>query len=353
LSVEPHTLLERAREEGAPLVDGETATFIWAGDHAPRLVGDFNFWGGRSGPAELSRIGSDVWIHTQRLPRDAYIEYAYMFGDARVLDPLNSRGSRNGIGEYNQFFTMPDFAPAPVGALAQGASRGTLTRHMLDGGHLVVGGQRQIHLYRPAAPGPYPLLLVWDGQDYLKLARLTRIVDHLIAEKRIRPIALAMPEHGRQARFVEYNCSESTLSFVVRHVLPLAYERLELLDVGQQPGAYGVLGASMGGLMALYTGLRVPQVFGKVLSQSGSFELGQMGNGPLIGNLVEYLEPQPIRVWMDVGRYEWLLDSNRRMHDRLVRRGYQVSYREYSAAHNYNAWRSDVVRGLEELFGRD
>jgi enterochelin esterase family protein len=53
---------------------------------------------------------------------------------------------------------------------------------------------------------------------------------------------------------------------------------------------------------------------------------------------------------MDVGRYEWLLHSNRRMHERLTRRGYAVSYREYAGAHNYTVWRSDVVRGLEEMF---
>ena len=57
-------------------------------------------------------------------------------------------------------------------------------------------------------------------------------------------------------------------------VLPLAAERLRLLDARTLPGAYGVLGVSMGGLMALYLGLRLPQVFGRVLSQSGAFWSG-------------------------------------------------------------------------------
>jgi enterochelin esterase family protein len=351
VTFEPQAWLARAQAEGTPIIDADKATFVWHGENAPQLVGDFNFWGSRPGPIELARVASNVWIYSLTVPRDACFEYAYAFGGSRARDPFNLRGVRNGLGDFNQYFTMPDFVSAPVTKLPPGTPRGTVTRHVLDADYLVVGGKRRVFLYCPATPGPYPLLLIWDGQDYLRQAHLTRIVDNLIAQQRICPIALAMPEHGGQARFVEYACSESTLAFVARHVLPLAREKLDLVDTGHHPGAFGVLGASMGGLMALYTGLRFPQIFGQVLSQSGAFGLEQIGNGPLIDELVEHLPTQPIRIWMDVGRYEWLLDSNRRMHDRLTRRGYQVSYREYAGAHNYTVWQSDVVRGLVEMFG--
>jgi enterochelin esterase family protein len=51
------------------------------------------------------------------------------------------------------------------------------------------------------------------------------------------------------------------------------------------------------------------------------------------------------------GRYEWLLDCNRRMHALLVDRGYEVVYEEYSGGHNYPSWRDRVGRGLEALLG--
>ena len=69
-----------------------------------------------------------------------------------------------------------------------------------------------------------------------------------------------------ETRFIRA-CGESTLLFVAAQVLPLARAHLNLLDPAKHPGAYGVLGASMGGLMALYTGLRLPRIFGHVLSQ--------------------------------------------------------------------------------------
>jgi enterochelin esterase family protein len=56
-------------------------------------------------------------------------------------------------------------------------------------------------------------------------------------------------------------------------ILPFASEHLNLLDIRRNPGAYGVLGASAGGMMSVYTGLRMPEVFGKVLCQSGVFGL--------------------------------------------------------------------------------
>jgi enterochelin esterase family protein len=132
-------------------------------------------------------------------------------------------------------------------------------------------------------------------------------------------------------------------------VLPLAQRELDLLDIADRPGAHGILGASMGGLMALYAGLRVPHLFGRVLSQSGAFTLD--GHDTVVWELVRHAPVRPLRIWMDVGRYEWLLDCNRRLHELLVDRGYPVNYRELNAGHNYPAWRDDLSHGLEHLFG--
>jgi enterochelin esterase family protein len=59
----------------------------------------------------------------------------------------------------------------------------------------------------------------------------------------------------------------------------------------------------------------------------------------------------PIRVWMDVGKYEWLLTSNQRTYRLLLDKGYDVTYQEFNGGHNYVAWRDDVWRGLVRLFG--
>jgi enterochelin esterase-like enzyme len=347
-------LLERAEREGTPLIDGETVTFVWRGSQAPALIGDFNNWGwGHGRPIQLQQAAPEVWVHTETLPRDAYIEYTYIDGHRHPRDVLNPRLVDNGLGKWNQFFRMPDSVPTPLIHAKRGVARGTITRHSVPGGDLVDGGKRTAYLYQPPTAEPAPLLVVFDGQDYLRRARLTAIVDNLMAQGRIRPLALALVSHGNHARITEYSCNEHTLLFLLRHVLPLAREHLRLLDTDAFPGAYGVLGASMGGLMALYTGLRAPEVFGHVLSQSGSFGNPQPESdyAAALFDMLEQPEVKPLNIWMDVGRFEWLATANRQMRDLLQTKGYTFTYQEYPGEHNYTSWRDDVWRGLEAQFG--
>ena len=109
------------------------------------------------------------------------------------------------------------------------------------------------------------------------------------------------------------------------------------------------MGASLGGLMALYTGLRLPHIFGQVLAQSGSYEID--GFEFITSTLVAHAPQSPLRIWMDVGQFEELLETNRKMYALLTARGYTVDYHESPAGHNYPAWRDDLPGGLEFLYG--
>src|SRR5205814_8192171 len=138
-------------------------------------------------------------------------------------------------------------------------------------------------------------------------------------------------------RMSEYACNELTLIFLSQYVVALAQENLNVIDLKKIPRAYGVMGASIGGLMALYTALRVPETFGTVISQAGSFE---MWGNPTSAVLLAPQAPIKPRVWLDVGRMDWLVKSNRRMRNLLQESGYDMHYREYSAYHNWSAWRN-------------
>jgi enterochelin esterase-like enzyme len=342
------TILDQA-QHGTPVIAGDNVIFVWQGNRPPQLIGDLTGW--ESGtPLDLTRAAPGLWTYTLTLPRDAYIEYAFWQEGQRLPDPLNPNTTPDGLGHQNHYFYMPDAGPTPLTRRKRGVPHGTLTRHVVEDEFLLAGRERPVCLYQPPTSAPCPLLVVLDGQDYRRRARVTNIVDNLIAQGRIQPIALALPYHGGRARGIEYACSEATLGFLGAHVLPLAQKELNLLDVEANPGAHAILGASMGGLMALYAGLRAPHLFGHVLSQSGAFCLDD--HDTVVFDLVRHGPVRPIQVWMDVGRYEWLLDCNRRLHHLLVERGYPVSYREHNAGHNYPAWRDVIAYGLECLFGR-
>jgi enterochelin esterase family protein len=340
-------LVARAQEGTPIIVDGEKAAFIWQGQRAPKLIGDFTDWEHGS-PITLRQDAPGVWSHSLDLPGDAYIEYAFWQDGERVADPLNPRTSPDGFGHDNHYFYMPNAAPTTLIQRRRGVAHGTLARHVIEEEFMLANNKRTIYLYQPPTPEPVPLVVALDGQDYRRRARLADIVDNLVATGRIKPVALALVYHGRTARGVEYACSEATLGFLIHRVLPLAQTELNLLNVRTRPGAFGVLGASMGGLMALFAGLRAPGIFGNVLSQSGAFSDDYES---VVFDLVRHGPVRPLRLWLDAGRYEWLLEGNRSIYKLLAERGYDVAFREFNGGHNYPAWRNDLPHGLEHLFG--
>jgi len=343
--VSAKTLLQRA-QAGTPLVAGQSATFVWHGDRAPQLIGDFCRWQWGT-PVSLVPAAPGVWTQTLTLPRDAYVEYSYWQDGQRVPDPLSRNTVPDGLGHMNHYFYMPEAAPTPLTRRRRGVPRGQVTRHILEHDFLLGGRGRTVHLYQPPTSQPSPLLVVLDGQDYAPRGRLIQIVDNLITQGRIRPVALAMVHHGGRLRGIEYGCSEAHMGALL-HLLPLAQSQLHLLDWKEHPGAYGIMGASMGGLMALFVGLRLSHIFGKVLSQSGAFEIDWYET--VVLDLVRHGPRRPLKIWMDVGRLEWLLEPNRAMHALLQEKGYDVTYSEFSGGHNYTSWRNDLWCGLEALF---
>jgi len=345
------TILSRLQKEPSPLIEGNTAIFVWQGKSAPLLQGDFTDWE-RGEPVTLEKDGPDLWVYQTEFPEDAYIEYIFQDGEQRIRDPLNPRRTPNGTGNDNNFFYMPKAARTPLSDYRKGVPRGRVTRYRIPTWRLVVGNYRMVYLYQPPTIQPCPLVVVWDGRDYLHRGRLAHIVDNLIHQKRIQPIALAMVDNGGKARMAEYGCSESTLIFLLEAILPLAQTELNLLDLSAHEGSYAVLGASMGGLMALYTALRLPTIFGSVLSQSGAFSFGE--HESVLFEIIKKFDLRSLKIWMDIGIYDfkYLLEANRHMHPLLVDGGYAVAYREYPGGHNYPSWRDEVWRGLEHLFGK-
>ncbi len=341
--------LLRARKEGTPLIDGDTVTYLWHGETAPTLVNDLFDW--EDNPVEMIGIGPELWMYSHELPRNAYLEYAFWDpeSDQRFADPYNPRRTPNGFGSYNHYFYMPDASPHPLTRRQREVARGQVFRTEVTTEEYASGFKRQIYLYQPATDEPVPLLIVYDGNDFVQRGRLPIVVDNLIAQDRIQPIALAMIANHRQARTLEYACSEITLGFLAQKIIPHAYEHLNLVSLDDAPGSFGIMGASMSGLMAFYTGLRIPEIFGRVLCNSGAFAIHE--HEFVIYDLIKFLPLPDLKLWLGVGMFEYLIDTNRRMHQLLEMRDFNHEYFEYPGAHNYTSWRNSYWLGLEYLFG--
>jgi enterochelin esterase family protein len=68
-------------------------------------------------------------------------------------------------------------------------------------------------------------------------------------------------------------------------------------------------------------------------------------------DLIRNKQSREIKIWMDVGQFDWLLEDNRRLQPILHENGYDVTYREFSGGHNYTCWQNEIWVALEKIFG--
>jgi len=212
--------------------------------------------------------------------------------------------------------------------------------------------KRRIWVYTP--PGytptgePYGLLVLFDGWDYTQVIPTPTILDNMEASGVIQPLVAVMIDQIDRSNELALN--QTFADFVANEVVPWIRQRYH---VTAKPERTIIGGLSLGGLAAAYTALRHPEVFGNVLSQSGSYQYGADDEKGLIRQFVLH-EKVPIRFYLEAGLLEVntvpsLLYSNRRLRDVLEAKGYSVRYSEYNGRHDYICWRGSLSEGLISL----
>ena len=234
--------------------------------------------------------------------------------------------------------------------------------------------RRRVWVYLPggegAGAGPRPvdprnLVVFLDGFDYAHVLAAPATLEALARRGSIGPTAALFVEHGpKNYRGVDLWWNEPFGEFLADELLPWARGRFGWSKLSATRTV--LAGASLGGQTALLWALRRPEVFGAVLSQSGSFQ-----NAPdpfreepnWTARWVADHPRVPIRVHLEVGlretvlpfgatRYPTILSSNRHLRDALRAKGYPLSYSEFDGGHDDGCWRQTLADGLVALLGR-
>lgn len=383
---------------GTPLIepidgddDHSLVTFVWRGSEETRQVLLLSAVAAEQVSALERLPGTAVWHASCRVRNDVRSGYQFIVDqdvpddpDARfarmgeiaasgglVPDPMNPRQVSFGRPELMPISTLelPDAPAQPWTAVDPQLPAGRVEPHRFES--KLLGNTRVVWTYLP--PGysdtgeRYPLLVLYDGFGYLKTDIATTL-DNLIAHGRIRPIVVAMVH--QLDRMQELTGDERFASCIAgelaREWLPARYH------VSDDPALTGIGGVSAGGYGAAFAAFRHPDVFGKVLSQSGSFFWGPGASLPLNADdggiewnwLIRQFDDSPLlqlRWYLDVGELEVprradqpdMLAANRRMRDMLLTKGYDVRYQEFAGGHDYACWRGTVADGLQWLFPAD
>jgi enterochelin esterase-like enzyme len=341
-----------------PDVNGTTVTFVWRGRADEVLLRHWIHgldWAQPFAPIE----GTDLWALSLEVPAGSRVEYKLEIaqGEVRrlIADPLNPHHATDPFGAnsvvHADGYAVPDWTlPDPD------ARQGSLERLTVHSD--VLGGPRPVTVYLPARFRPtrrYPLLVVHDGEDYLRFSNLETVLNNLTHSLEIQSMIVALVQSPDRMR--EYTDDPRHGDFVVKELVPLLETRFPLVA---KPSARGLMGASLGAVASLATAWRHPGVFEHLFLQSGSFvftDIGDHGHGPAFDPVVRFVNAfrrkpgRPAeRVFLSCGMYEGLIYYNRSLLPLLQSTGMDVRWAEARDGHNWENWRDRLREGLSWLF---
>jgi enterochelin esterase family protein len=343
----------------APIVEGSRCTFLWRGEaDAVRVV---HWVVGLPSPIPLHRLaGTDLWHAVVDLPEGSRVEYRIEIvrGDRveNTEDPLNPRVAHNPIGSNSVChasgyevpeWTQPDEESRP----------GTLEEVVVDSQAL--GRACSTTVYLPARfrrTARYPLLVVHDGQDYLRYTSAKTVLDNLIHRLDVAELVAVFIDPGD--RLAEYANHAGHARFVATELVPRLEGELPLVA---GPRGRCLMGSSFGAIAALSTAVRHPKLAGALLLESGSFAFTDIGDdhggGPVFDPVVRFVNryrawPKRVadRMYVTCGTYEPMIVGNRAMVPVFRSTGMDVRYVEARDGHNWENWRDRLRDGLSWIF---
>ena len=210
----------------------------------------------------------------------------------------------------------------------------------------------------------YPVLYMHDGESVFFNWRIDEIAKPLIAAGQIEPLIVVMIPNGgtQEDRFDEYTPTrpmsvsaggkaDAYGRMIVEELKPFVDSEFRT-KADAANTALG--GASLGGLVSLYLGLKYPSVFGKLAVFSPSV----WWDDRVLLRKVKALKAKPAtRVWLDIGTAEGQqsLGDAKDLRDALVKKGWvldsDLSYFEAKgAAHEEAAFARRAAPMLKFLF---
>jgi enterochelin esterase family protein len=354
----PAAVAEFLKVQAFPLVAEDGVTFVYAGEADSVQL---RCWiSGLAASQPLQRLeGTSLWVRHLELAPGSRLEYKFERSAAGktelIVDPLNPVQATDPFGANSvcqaSGYQRPDWTLED-----SQARRGTLDE--LQVSSAVLGGVRRARVYLPARfrrSRSYPLLIVHDGDDYLRFAALRTVLDNLVHRLEIAPLIVACTQSPQ--RLLEYAGHDGHARHLVEELLPTLRAQFPLEDT---PDTRGLMGASFGGVASLHAAWRYPGMFGRLLLQSGSFAFSDFGphaRGPAFDPVVRFVNAfraapglPTERAYLSCGIYESLIYENRSLLPLLQGRGIDVRYEEARDAHNWENWRDRLRAGLSWLF---
>ena len=317
---------------------------------------------------KLERVGlSSVASASFRIPNDRRFGYSFV-ADVPLIDPLKaSPEEQRALGEHmathpplsdqyascqreaqleHSTYSEVELPDAPEQADFSTVSTGHLREIPRD--ERPSGQDRPLWIYEPdvATLDYLPVIYVISAEGYLNRMWANACIDNLVRRQAIPPVlgVFIDPAADRTIRN-DFGFDQAFQDYLGE----LATWVDDNYATTREASHTAIAGASIGGLTALYSAHRRPDLFGSVVSQSGSFWM-QSDSWSMTD-----LDNKDLRVYLEVGVDEhptMMLEPNRKLHEHLLAQGIEVSYSEFPGGHDYVCWRGTFADGLIFAFGQ-
>jgi predicted alpha/beta superfamily hydrolase len=346
-------------------------------------VAAFGAWSGRG--VELTPAGPHRFTATVPLELGAALEFKVTRGGWETVEK-----GPGGEEIANRTWTV---AGADTVRIAVAAWRDQAEGPRLPPRHTITGNIREYLNFGSAFVGPRsvrvwlppgyeadtalhcPVLYFHDGNNVFDAAAsflgiewaVDEAADRLVRSGRVPPFIVVAVDHTSD-RTSEYTYiadrrhggggASRYARFLIEELKPFI-DRTCRTQSG--PGATGVVGSSLGGLVSMWLGIEHPRTFGLIGVVSPA---AWWADGDLARRVAESAGPG-LRIWLDVGTAEgtssadarrWVEDA-RALRGALLARGYRAGvdlhYEEVEGAvHNETAWAARVERLMAFLLER-
>ena len=350
-------------------------TYLYYGNDSTEKAEVFGGTRSGVGGTQMQRfMRTSLFFAIETVPKDARYRYGFSVTETRFAGPkgiTQISADRDVMDALNpdsfgglSVLALPAAPPQLYVTASDSVPHGKLTPTSFKSTKL--NEYRTLTLYTP--PGYdstnfADLLIVFDGGTYdgsaTSLIPTPTILDNLIAARKIGPtVAVFVNNMGQRKR--DLGGYAPFADFLALELIPWVRKNYRIKD---GPSHVVLAGSSRGGLAASHCAFVHSDVVGKVLSQSGAYWVRNNDPHPPpwpisedTGDLILSFRESarlPIQFYMEVGRFDGLLQINRELRDVLLLNGYAVTYREFDGGHDYLWWRGSFADGLLSLIGQN
>jgi len=325
-----------------PYIEDDTAVFfIYQGTAVSlEIAGDFTGWNPSMHMTGVN--GTNFYYSSAHFESDARLDYKFVINSNWILDPKNPYTCTGGFGP-NSELRMPAYVVPPEISWYSNIPHGIIRDTSFYSSNL--NNTRPVKIYLP--PGysvqkQYPIIVFHDGLEYVSLANTNNIFDYLIAHHEIEPvIGVFVPPIDRQNEYAG-NKKDAFTAFIVNELMPVIDQKY---TTSKDPRKRATLGASDGGNIALYLGMKHPETFGKIGAQSSDVQTD-------ISTTFQNSAKMNLEFYMDIGTYDIpvLIPMVNNFIQILQNKNYVYQFKQWHEGHSWGNWKGHLSLALRQFF---